>query len=696
MGVEANVDYTDDTTNVDETIGTSNPNEEMTSEDDTTNVSSEPPMNNTYVNPAFAGDTNPVRVVAEGEIAVVPDVDSVSSDSSLKHVYGWQCFTPNAIQRFNHPSFFLFCVCLGVIAQGLIVSGITLASLTAIEKQFGLKSSQVALFSTIYDTAYGVCSLFIGYLCTFHKPRFIGWGLVIMMFGAVLVSIPKFIIGPYTAGTDQFDDFCNNNGTVSNGDTCPPSQAWFYQLIFNLGFIIMGFGATPLYTLGPAHIDEVTSISKSSVYLGIFYAAAATGPAIGFITAMPVLDTWIELNNPPHSLTPLDPNWVGAWWLGFLIGAGLLLVPVIPMLGLPRLFPDTDELRTKKRATPDYVPKNHELKLGWPAMKALLQNPSYMFITLAISAESLAIGGFSTFIPKFVETQFNFTASKAALYTGIMGIPGAAGGVLLGGYLVYKFEWNCKQILKRASISALIATLLSAFILVGCNTYDKETTIKRQDFIFNATCNVNCNCNTRYRPICSDKDEKTYFSPCNAGCSAENKINNTYHNCACFPPNITMAVNGKCRAEDCLLFPLFVVGIFFVVVFSFLNNVPLINATFRVVHDGQGSFAMGFQQIFIRFLGFIPSPVMYGALIDRSCTLWKSDKCPDKTTNCLEYNNEYFRYYMFILAITTKFLACIFMYLAYITYKLPTKAGPAESGIDNVTYTTTQRDTEPT
>ena len=59
--------------------------------------------------------------------------------------------------------------------------------------------------------------------------------------------------------------------------------------------------------------------------------------------------------------------------------------------------------------------------MAWPAIVALMKNGPYMCISLAIAAEALAIGGFSTFIPKFIETQFNITASRAALYTGLMG-----------------------------------------------------------------------------------------------------------------------------------------------------------------------------------------------------------------------------------------------------------------------------------
>ena len=52
-------------------------------------------------------------------------------------------------------------------------------------------------------------------------------------------------------------------------------------------------------------------------------------------------------------MIPGDTGWVGAWWLGYLIGAALCLLPVIPMLGFPREFPDTDAVRQKKRELED-------------------------------------------------------------------------------------------------------------------------------------------------------------------------------------------------------------------------------------------------------------------------------------------------------------------------------------------------------
>lgn len=72
-------------------------------------------------------------------------------------------------------------------------------------------------------------------------------------------------------------------------------------------------------------------------------------------------------------------------------------------------------------------------------------------------------------------------------------------------------------------------------------------------------------------------------------------------------------------------------------------DIQFLKFQFRVVPEGQGSFAMGFQQVFVRFLGFIPAPTLFGRLIDESCKLWHKDECTGKTTSCLEYHNEYFR-----------------------------------------------------
>ena len=45
---------------------------------------------------------------------------------------------------------------------------------------------------------------------------------------------------------------------------------------------------------------------------------------------------------------------------------------------------------------------------------------------------------------------------------------GAAGGIFVGGYIIKRYGWNCKQILRFSTGVAFLATLCCAFTLVGC------------------------------------------------------------------------------------------------------------------------------------------------------------------------------------------------------------------------------------
>lgn len=39
------------------------------------------------------------------------------------------------------------------------------------------------------------------------------------------------------------------------------------------------------------------------------------------------------------SLTPFDPQWVGAWWIGILAGMGGFLIVLLPIVGYPKRLP---------------------------------------------------------------------------------------------------------------------------------------------------------------------------------------------------------------------------------------------------------------------------------------------------------------------------------------------------------------------
>ena len=65
----------------------------------------------------------------------------------------------------------------------------------------------------------------------------------------------------------------------------PESKDQFANLknLFFLGQILHGIGSAPLWTVGVTYLDDNLPSSTSPLYVGIFYAFAVIGPAIGFL-----------------------------------------------------------------------------------------------------------------------------------------------------------------------------------------------------------------------------------------------------------------------------------------------------------------------------------------------------------------------------------------------------------------------------
>ena len=59
-------------------------------------------------------------------------------------------------------------------------------------------------------------------------------------------------------------------------------------------------------------------------------------------------------------------------------------------------------------------------------------------------------------------------------------------------------------------------------------------------------------------------------------------VSQTYHNCSCFTTEDSYAEDGRCT-PDCSMFPLFAISTFTLIFCTFMNNVPMLSATFRQV-----------------------------------------------------------------------------------------------------------------
>ena len=62
----------------------------------------------------------------------------------------------------------------------------------------------------------------------------------------------------------------------------------------------------------------------------------------------------------------------------------------------------------------------------------------------------------------------------------------------------------------------------------------------------------------------------------------------------------------------------------------------------RCVDIRDKSLAIGINVIFCALLAFLPSPLVYGKIIDGACSLWQT-LCGDDTGNCVTYDLDQFR-----------------------------------------------------
>ncbi|XP_032886800.1 solute carrier organic anion transporter family member 2A1-like [Amblyraja radiata] len=455
--------------------------------------------------------------------------------------------------------------------------------------------------------------------------------------------------------------------------------------IFIFTQLLRGIGMVPLKPFGLSYLNEFGSERNIPIYIGLINTIGIVGPALAFLLSSAVLQFYVDFEKSlNYGLTPSDPRWVGAWWLGFLIIASLVTISSIPYFFFPRAMPQEGSDKLKgwkskrkhllKSQTRGSALQNNSLGKyikNFPVtLFGMLKNPVFLFTVLARCNLHAVLAGQSTFITKYMEIQFSIATPFANILMGSFILPITATGIILGSVVMKKYKFTQKKTASFCCVGIFISIIVAIpTLFLGCSTR-RIAGINDNGISRNTTsslvspCNMNCRClATTFNPVCGT-DGVEYVSPCHAGCKmyffniTGNKIQN-YTDCACSD----FAEPGPCRfsCNHYLISLISLLGLILMV--GCLCHTPSFILVLRAVPEETTSFAIGIQSLIIQALGLFPIPILLGAIFDNTCIQW--DRKCGRITYCQYYDNDLLRirfigFHIILLVVT--FLCFLIVY----------------------------------
>ncbi|XP_054268482.1 solute carrier organic anion transporter family member 74D-like [Macrosteles quadrilineatus] len=607
--------------------------------------------------------------------------------------------TPGWLQVFASKQAFLVTFCVTWVLQGMYYTYFV-SVITTIEKLFQLQSKTTGVIMSATEIGQIGSSLLLTYYGgQGHRPKWIACGMVLFAVASFTCSLPHFIFGEQLMQSREtmFNSITQTpNSTVMRPDVCHAAELFSLNtpaleecreeamqeqnaqtkttkkvlVIFFVSLLGVGMGQTAVYTLGIPYIDDNVAGRESPLYFAITIGVRILGPALGFILGSLCTLLYVDLSVDPP-VTPKDPRWVGAWWLGLVCISALLMLASLAMFAFPKRLSTCRVVApsVKKRER-----KNPSLRDFPKAIKRLLKNDILMFRTASSVLHILPIAGLYTFLPKYLESQFRQTAHTANMVSGIGGILVMGLGIIMSGVFILRVKPNARFVAAWIAFTAVVYAIgMGILMTIGCPMDDFAGLKIGEGFNaakFEPPCKLDCNCNmVKFNPVCGS-DRLTYYSPCHAGChnytlSKDSSIVEQFTECSCMGSDeqVTERI-GVCES-DCNNFTLYIV-LFSVFVFVHsTSEVGSMLLILRCVDPKDKAMALGLIQFAIGLFGNVPCPIIYGALVDSACLLW--DTVCGKQGACRLYDTKMFR--LFFHGTTGALMLCAFFVDIIVWYK---------------------------
>ncbi|KAH8035886.1 hypothetical protein HPB51_010638 [Rhipicephalus microplus] len=366
-------------------------------------------------------------------------------------------------------------------------------------------------------------------------------------------------------------------------------------------------------------------------------------------------------------LSPSSTVWVGAWWIGFVITGTLSLILCVPIFGFPKRLPGAKVVQKPLEVDARALRGDSvQVRLGdMPkAVRYLLKNYTFLFISLAATVETMLGSGYSNFAAKLFESEFGMTSANAALLLGMIGIPSACLGCFVGGYVVSKLNLSCGSIIRMCTVASVFNWFVFFALLSSCPDIKFEGIDVDNKIVLTSKCSSECMCPLSFNPICG-RDLKMYMSPCQAGCRNETQDpvagTTLYTNCDCITlegnstDDVVEAERIRCT-QECSAYFFYMAATFF-----------CLSARFHQRTRHQRHHQVGKPKC------TIPAPLIFGKTVDMACEIWSSvfNGEANESGNCAIYNNAALSRNMATLLVLLKTMSVALFACASLSYQPP-------------------------
>ncbi|XP_037776567.1 solute carrier organic anion transporter family member 74D-like isoform X2 [Penaeus monodon] len=603
-----------------------------------------------------------------------------------------QCLEQHMVKK---ELYVLLYILVGIVHGAALTY--TISVISTVERRFGMNSRLTGSLLAGHDMSQVIFSLILSYhgRCS-HRLRWIGVGMVFVVAACLSAAIPHLLYGFGRGGfgadlaglvengtlaiAENTEELCFFVGEETCGGDATAEALLGTVLLLFLSQFFMGIAVTVFYTVGVTFLDHNIDRRTFPLYYGVTLMMRVLGPVLGYLLGSFFLKAWIDPAKAP-SLTYRNLEFLDVWWTGSLcILCGLTVSGSLSFL-FPRHVPDSFRRRMRKILAKEKVEEEaspakskaeesqirQTLKEAWESARRIFTSKIWVINLFNTTLFALAVSGYWSLRPKYLESQFRKRPMDANFYIGLSSLLSPMFGMGLSGVILL---WMRPKVKVLMGYSVFITLCGGAgyigLIFAGCPKLDIVGPVAGS---LTPPCSADCGCSGRFSPMCSEDQITLFYSPCYAGCTLANTSANPtiYYGCSCIESSngpsrpspdqeasyTTSGLEGQMTLnqggrgtpgycpESCAAFFNYIVLLILTQSVYPSARVSNVMVMLRSVPDEDQVMALSILTVFVSVFAFAPAPAIVSAVVDSACLVW--DTSCGATGECSLYNSTKFR-----------------------------------------------------